>query len=247
MLKFNGLGERITWAMNNTNAKHSDEEREKYFEILRWAAERGMPLTMHWNSDSNVSELLDIFERVNKGIPIANLRWSVAHLNNASVASLRRMKSLGVGWTVQDEMYFAGDEFIKREGAEAARRVPPVETGEELGVSIGAGTDAHRVASYDPFTALQWFLDGKTVSGQLTRGPEQTPARVEALRLYTMGSAWFSHDEDKRGSLEVGKLADLAVLSKDYLTTPVDQVGTIVSLLTMVDGKIVFTGGPFTK
>jgi predicted amidohydrolase YtcJ len=109
----------------------------------------------------------------------------------------------------------------------------------------GAGTDAHRVASYNPFTALQWFLDGKTVSGTALRGPAETPSRNEALRLYTLGSAWFSKDEGKRGSLEAGKLADLAVLSKDYFTVPVDQVGEIESLLTMVGGRVAYSAGPF--
>ncbi len=246
MLRFNGIGERITWAMNNNN-KPTEAEREKYYEIVRWAAERGMSVTMHWPRNDSVPVLLDIFERVNKEAPIGNLRWSIAHLNDASPENLRRMKALGVGWTVQDAMYFQGEQFLKQEGAEAARRVPPVETAKEIGVAVGAGTDAHRVASYNPFTALQWFLDGKTVSGVALRGPEETPSRAEALRLYTMGSAWFSHDEDERGSLEPGKLADLAVLSKDYMTAPVEQVGGIESLLTMVGGKIVYATGPYAQ
>ena len=150
------------------------------------------------------------------------------------------MKALGVGWTVQDAMYFGGEQFVQQAGPEAARRVPPVDTGTKIGVAVGAGTDAHRVASYNPFTALQWFLDGKTVGGAAMRGPEETPSRADALRFYTLGSAWFSHDDDKRGSLEVGKLADLAVLSRDYMTVPVEQIGSIESLLTMVGGKIVY-------
>jgi predicted amidohydrolase YtcJ len=246
MLRFNGLGERITWETNNNNHP-TEEQKQRYYEIIKWAAERGMSLTMHWNNDASVSELLDLFERVNREVPIANLRWSIAHLNDASAASLRRMKALGVGWTVQDEMYFAGPQFVQQRGAEAAKRIPPVETAKEIGVPVGAGTDAHRVASYNPFTALQWFLDGKTVGGIALRGPEETPSRADALRFYTKGSAWFSHDEDKRGSLEAGKLADLAVLSKDYLTVPVDQVGGIESLLTMVGGKVVYASGPFQK
>ena len=152
-----------------------------------------------------------------------------------------------MGWTVQDAMYFEGEQFRQQNGAEAARRVPPVNTARRIGVNMGAGTDAHRVASYNPFTALQWFLDGKTVGGVAIRGPEETPTRADALRLYTMGSAWFSHDEKKRGSLEAGKFADLAVLSKDYMTVPVEQVGGIESLLTIVGGRIVYAAGPFAQ
>jgi predicted amidohydrolase YtcJ len=103
------------------------------------------------------------------------------------------------------------------------------------------------VASYNPFTALQWFLDGKTVGGVAIRGPEETPGRAEALRLYTLGSAWFSRDDLKRGSLEVGKLADLAVLSDDYMTIPVDRIGSLESVLTMVGGRVVYAADPFKR
>ena len=246
MLHFGGLGERITAAMNNNN-RPSEAEKAKYYEIVKWAADRGLSLTMHWNNDASVGQLLDIFERVNRETPIGALRWSIAHLNDASANSLRRMKALGIGWTVQDAMYFGGDGYVQQAGAEAARRVPPVETGKKLGVPIGGGTDAHRVASYNPFTSLQWFLDGKTVSGHAIRGPEETPDRMDALRFYTLGSAWFSFDEKKRGSLEPGKFADLAVLSKDYLTIPVSDVHGIESVLTMVGGKVVYAAAPYAK
>jgi hypothetical protein len=228
MLRFNGIGERITWAMNNNN-NPSEAERKKYYEIVRWAAERGMAVTMHWPRNDSVGVLLDIFERVNKEVPITNLRWSIAHLNDGSAESFRRMKSLGIGWTMQP-----------------AQRVPPVETAKEIGVATGAGTDAHRVASYNPFTALQSLLGGNTANGVPLPGPaEERPSRAEALRLYTLGSAWFAHDEDERGSLEPGKLADLAVLSTDYMNTPVEQIGATESLMTMVGGKIVYSAGPF--
>jgi hypothetical protein len=246
MLHFNGLGEQVTSAINNNNDP-SDEVKAQFYEIARWAAERGMTLTVHWGSDGSVEHLLGIFERVNEEFPIAPLRWSIAHLNDASVPSLERMKVLGVGWTMQDAMYFGGDGLVQRVGADAASRVPPVETARQMGVVVGAGTDAHRVASYNPFTALQWLLDGRSVGGTVTRGPEERPSRLDALRFYTAGSAWFSHDDDDRGSLEVGKLADLAVLSADYLTVPVDEIGGIESLLTMVGGRVVYGVGPFRQ
>lgn len=247
MLRFNGLGERITWAMNGVNGTPPVADKEKYYQIVRWAAERGMTITMHWNSDKNAGELLGIFERVNGEFPIAKLRWTIAHLNDASPQTLKRMKALGVGWTVQDAMYNSGGEVVREQGAAAARRMPPVVTGKNIGVVIGAGTDAHRVSTYNPFTVLQWFLDGKTASRTALRGIEETPSRADALRFYTAGSAWVSHDEDKRGSLEVGKLADLAVLSKDYMTVPVNEIGTIESLLTIVGGQVVYASGPYKQ
>jgi predicted amidohydrolase YtcJ len=228
MLKFNGIGERVTWGMNN-NDHPTPEDQEKYYQIVRWAAQKGMPVTMHWMNDASADTLLSIYERVNAEFPIGDLRWSVAHLTNASVQNLQRMKAMGVGWTIQ------------RPNAAS------VENAKELGVNMGAGTDAHRVASYNPFTTLRWMLvDSKNVGG-VQRGPEQTPTRQDALRAYTIGSAWFSFDENKRGSLEPGKLADLAVLSKDYMTVPADQIESIESLLTMVGGKIVYGAGPYAR
>jgi predicted amidohydrolase YtcJ len=234
-LRFNGIGERITAAMNN-NDRPTADQKEKYLQIARWAAARGMALTMHWPNNSSVGELLDIFAAVNKDIPITNLRWSIAHLGDASEATMQRMKSLGVGWTVQNATYF---------GAAPNTKMPALNTARQVGIHVGAGTDAHRVMSYNPFTALQWLLDGKTVAGASIAGMTETPTREEALRLYTIGSAWFSKDEAKRGSLEVGKQADLAVLTKDYLTIPVAEIGTLESLLTMVSGKPAYTASPF--
>jgi len=247
MLHFNGIGERITWAMNGISGQASQTDLDKYYEIVRWAAQRGMTLTMHWGSDKNVDQLLKIFERVNKELPISNLRWTIAHLNDGSAATFQRMKALGIGWTMQDEMYNSGDEVVKRQGAEVARRMPPVMTAKKIGVVVSAGTDAHRVSTYNPFTVLQWLQDGKTAGGNPLRGPDETPSRADALRLYTMGSAWVAHDEDKRGSLEVGKFADLAVLFKDYMTEPVQEIGSNSSLLTMVGGKIVYAAGPYIQ
>ncbi len=247
MLRFNGLGERITWAMNAINGQASDADHEKYYEIVRWAAQQGMTVTMHWGSDKNVDQLLTIWERVNREFPIANLRWTIAHLNDASPESLRRMKALGVGWTVQDQMYNSGDQVVKQGGAPDALRMPPVMTAKKIGVMIAGGTDAHRVSTYNPFTVLQWFLDGRTASGAAIRGPEETPTREDALRFYTMGSAWVANSEKTQGSLEAGKFADLAVLSKPYMTAPVSEIGDTVSLLTMVNGKIVYAAAPYAQ
>ena len=246
-LHFNGLGEKITWAMQGITGQATPDQLDKYYEILRWAAQRGLAVTMHWDSDKNVEQLLATWERVNKEFPLANLRWTIAHLNDASPATFQRMKALGVGWTMQDEMYNSGDEVVKRRGADVARRMPPAVTAKNIGIHISLGTDAHRVSTYNPFTVLQWALDGKTASGAPVRGPEEAPTREDALRYYTMGSAWVSFDEDRRGSLEAGKLADLAVLSQDYMTEPVEEIGQNASLLTMVGGRIVYAAGPFAR
>lgn len=228
MMKFNGIGERITWEMNN-NDHPTAEQLERFYRILLWAAQNRMTVTMHWPNDASADALLSVYERVNAELPIKDLRWSIAHLTGASPEHLRRMKAMNVGWTIQ-----------RPEAAAVAN-------GKELGVTMGAGTDAHRVASYNPFTTLRWLLVDSKQNGAAPRGPEQTPTREDALRDYTIGSAWFSFDENTRGSLEPGKLADLAVLSKDYMTVPLDQLESIESLLTMVGGKVVYAAGPYAQ
>ena len=243
MLHFNGIGERITGAMYNNNSPDA-AAKEKFLEIIRWAASQQLTVTIHWAEDKSVGQLLDLYEQVNRETPITGLRWSIAHLDNASPPTLARMKALGMGWTMQDAMYFAGDRVIDTTPADAGR-MPPMMSAVRMGVHVGAGTDAHRVASYNPFVALQWMLDGKTVSGRTTRGADETPSREMALRLYTVASAWFSFDEQRRGTLEAGKLADFAILDQDFFSVPLEQIGRTESVLTVVGGRTVYSAPGF--
>lgn len=244
MLKFNGIGERITLAMYNNNTP-TDDVKAKFLEAIRWAAGQRMALTVHWSDAASVGHLLDLFERVDREVTaIAPLRWSIAHLDNAQPETLARMAALGVGWTVQLAMYYGGDRELAIRG-DAARRMPPVVTAMRAGVHVGAGTDAHRVATYNPFVVLQWLLDGRTVTGTPQRVADEIPSRDEALRLYTLGSAWFSFDEMRRGSIEPGKLADFAVLDQDFFSVPVERIARTTSLLTVVGGSVVHAAAPF--
>lgn len=242
-LRFNGIGERVTWGMNN-KLEPTQAETEAYYRVGVWAAERGMTLTMHWPQDRSVHHLLDVFERVGRTVPFRHLRWSVAHLHDASIESLRRMKALGLGWLMQNRLYFATTRSLLGHG-DALPRTPPLKSAIGMGLRIGGGTDAHRVMDYNPFLSLRWMIDGLTVEGVETRGAAELPSREQALRIYTAGSAWFAHDEQRRGALTAGRLADLAVLNKDFLTVPVRQIGTIQSLLTMVGGRVVYAAGPY--
>ena len=242
MLRFNGIGERVTFSMYN-NDKATPADQEKLYQVARWAAQNGYTLTQHWQENASAATLLDVFERVNQEFPIAKLRWSIAHLNNGTEATFKRMKALGVGWAMQDAMYLDGDKALHRHGDKQLERMPPINTALKLGIQIGAGTDAHRVADYNPFIALRWMLDGKSASGRKLRGDDEIPSRMQALKMYTSGSAWLAHDEQKRGSLEIGKLADLAVLSDDYLNVPLEKMAQIYSQLTMVGGNIVYREG----
>ncbi len=244
-LRFNGLGECITWGMYN-NDTPSEADKEAFYRVARWAADQGLTLTVHWNNERSVQHLLEVFERVNREVPIAPLRWSIAHLHDASDASLQRMKALGVGWLMQDGLYFAAPSFIAERGEAQMQRSPPIGSALRLGLTIGGGTDANRVMIENPFVSLRWMLDGLTVDGIETRNVREIPTREEALRIYTEGSAWFAHDENRRGRLMPGMLADLAVLSDDYFTVPISDIAKIKSVLTMVGGQIVYASDRYS-
>jgi len=252
MLRFAGLGESITAAMFDGSTvglmfNPSEKDREDFYKVVRWAAGEGLTVHVHASTNNAASMILDIFERVNKEIPITGRRWQITHIEDATEDTLRRMKALEMGWSVQDRLLYAGGIFLKVLGPEAARKAPPIVTGLNMGLMVAGGTDSDQVAPYNPFISLRWLLDGKAIDGTPLRGPEESPNREQALRMYTHNAAWFSFDDDKRGSLEPGKLADLAVLSADYMTVPVDQVGELHSLLTLLGGRAVYAEGPFTE
>ena len=244
MLHFNGPGEILIWA-DWTDGDITPDGKARLAELLRWAASKGYTIQLHWNPNRTVHDLLDVVANVEKDYSVRDLRWSVLHLYNVSEDSLKRMKSLGLIWGVQDGLYFGGERLQKEVGAEAAQDMPRIATAMKLGLTVTGGTDAHRVSSYNPFVALQWYLDGTTIGGVQTRGETEAPSRRQALEMYTRNSAFMANDDDRRGTLEPGKLADLAVLSADYLAAPVKDVGKIRSLLTMVGGNVVYAAPPF--
>src|SRR6266436_5398101 len=246
MLHFNGPGEILIWA-DWTDGDITPDGKAKLAELLRWAASKSYTIQLHWNPNRTVHDLLEIVEDIARDYPVRDLRWTVLHLYDVSEDSLKRMKSLGLIWGVQDGLYFGGERLQKDVGIEAARRLPPIATAMRLGLTVAGGTDAHRVSSYNPFVALQWYLDGTTIGGVQTRGEAEAPSRRQALEMYTRNSAFMANDDDKRGTLEPGKFADLAVLSSDYLTAPVKEIGKIRSVLTMVGGNVVYADQPFAN
>jgi predicted amidohydrolase YtcJ len=244
MLHFNGPGEILIWA-DWTDGDITPDGKAKLYDLLRWAAGKGYTIQLHWNPERTVHDLLDVIEAVNDEYPVRNLRWAILHLYGASEDSLKRMKPLGLIWGVQDGLYFGGERLQREVGAEAALQLPRIAAAFKLGLTVAGGTDAHRVSSYNPFVALQWYLDGTTIGGVQTRGDAEAPSRRQALEMYTRNTAFAANEDDKRGTLEAGKFADLAVLSADYLTVPVKEIGKIKSVLTMVGGNMVYAAAPF--
>jgi predicted amidohydrolase YtcJ len=173
------------------------------------------------------------------------LHWFFDHAETISDRNIERVKALGGGIAVQHRMAYQGEYFLERYGKEQTKRTPPIKRMVELGVPVGAGTDATRVASYNPWVSLYWLVTGRTVGGTQMYDDSNRLDRLEALRLWTVGSSWFSTEEGKKGALAPGQLADLSVLSEDYFSTSEERIKVIESVLTIVGGKVVYAADEF--
>jgi hypothetical protein len=169
------------------------------------------------------------------------------HCETISARNIERVRALGGGIAIQHRMAFQGEYFVERYGAQAARATPPVKHMLASGVPVGAGTDATRVASYNPWTALYWLVSGRTVGGLPLYGEHGLLAREVALELWTSGSAWFSNEQGRKGKIQEGMLADLAVLSQDFFTVDEEAIKAIESVLTVVGGDLVYGAAEFTR
>lgn len=251
-LRLNGAGEMLVYsAADFEDFKVARPDMPSTMEadlesVVGLLARNKWAFRLHATYDETVSRALDVFERVNREVPLGDLRWFFDHCETVSDRNIDRIKALGGGIAVQHRMAFQGEYFIQRYGAEAARRTPPIKRMLEAGVAVGAGTDATRVASYNPWTSLSWMVTGRTVGGTALYPEANLLSREQALRLYTSGSAWFSREESAKGRIAVGQFADLAVLSEDYFAVPAEQIRGIESLLTVVGGKVVHAAGAFT-
>src|SRR5689334_5803179 len=215
--------------------------------VIRHLVENRWPFRIHTTYNETIERALNVYEAVNREVPFDGLHWFFDHCETISDRNIERVKKLGGGIAVQNRMAFQGEYFVERYGARQAERTPPIRRMLEMGIPVGAGTDATRVSSYNPFLSLYWLMTGKTIGGLGLYPDENRLDRAEALRLYTVGSSWFSTEDGKKGALVPGQLADLAVLSADYFSIPEEDIKGLESHLTIVGGKIVHAKGVFTK
>jgi predicted amidohydrolase YtcJ len=205
------------------------------------------PFRLHTTYNETIERALNVYEEVNREIPFDGLHWFFDHCETISDRNIERVKALGGGIAVQNRMAFQGEYFVERYGAKQAKRTPPIRRMLEMGVPVGAGTDATRVSSYNPFVSLHWLITGETIGGLSLYGEDNRFDRSEALKLYTMGSSWFSTEDGKKGALVPGQLADLAVLSADYFSIPVEEIKQLESVLTIVGGDVVYATSEFSN
>lgn len=253
LLRVNGAGENLAWsAADFENFLQPRPDLKPIMEseveaIVMKLAEAKWPWRIHATYDESIDRFLNIFERVHREHPITGLRWFIDHAETVTDRNLERIQNLGGGIAVQHRMAYQGEYFIRRYGAEQVKRLPPIRRMLKMGIPVGAGTDGTRVASYHPWTCLWWMVTGKTVGGTQLHDSEDCLTRAEALRLYTHGSAWFSSEDNRKGTLSVGSLADLAVLTDDYFTVETDAIRSLESVLTTVGGKVVYANGKYAK
>jgi predicted amidohydrolase YtcJ len=253
MLRMNGAGENLTWsAADFENFLEPRPTPEAAMEgqlepITRLLVENRWPFRIHATYDETIDRFLTVFEKVNREVPFDGLRFIIDHAETITPRNIERVKALGGGIAVQHRMAFQGEYFVERYGAQAAEATPPVKRMLEMDVPVGAGTDATRVASYNPWVALYWLTEGKTLGGLALTPARNRVDRETALRLWTRGSAWFSGEQDVKGTLAPGMYADVAVLSDDYFTVPGEAIKAITSVLTIVGGEIVHGDGDFRR
>jgi hypothetical protein len=214
-------------------------------EVVSLLAAKKWPFRIHATYDESISRMLNVFEEVNREIPFKGTKWFFDHCETISDRSLERVKTLGGGIAIQDRMAFQGEYFLDRYGKKAAQRTPPVRKMLEFGIPVGAGTDATRVASYNPWLSLYWLVAGKTIGGAELYPEANRLSREEALKLYTIGSSWFSGESGKKGAIAIGQLADVTALTEDYFSVPEEKIKEIESVLTIVGGKIVYSAKEF--
>lgn len=247
----NGAGEMLVFSAADFEdflqpRPNMPEEMERDLkQVVRHLASNRWPFRLHATYDQTISRALDVFEEVNREIPFNGLRWFFDHAETVSEKSLERIKKLDGSIAIQHRMAFQGEYFLDRYGKKAAEQSPPIRKMLDMGIRVGAGTDATRVASYNPWMSLYWLVSGKTIGGTSIYGEDNRMEREEALRLYTEGSAALSREDDVKGRLSPGMYADLAVLSRDFFRVAEEEIKNITSVLTVVGGQIVYGAEDF--
>ena len=213
--------------------------------VVSLLAKHHWPFRLHATYDETITRALNVYEEVNREIPLQGLHWFIDHAETISQRNMDRIAALGGGIAIQHRMAFQGEYFRDRYGAKALRRTPPIREMLSAGLPVGAGTDATRVASYNPFVSLYWLVTGRTLGGLAMYDDGNRLDRMEALRLWTVGSSWFSSDQGAKGAIVPGQLGDLAVLSADYFSIPEEEIKDLESVLTIVGGKVVYGAAEF--
>jgi predicted amidohydrolase YtcJ len=252
MLRHNGAGEMLVFSaadfedFREPRPELATGMETELADVVRLLVRQRWPFRIHATYDESITRILDVYERVNREIPFDGLHWILDHAETISERNIDRVRALDGGIAIQHRMAYQGEVFAQRYGNDAVKHTPPVRRMMAAGVPVGAGTDATRVASYNPWVSLYWLVSGRTLGGLRMYGDDNRLEREEALRLWTHGSAWFSGEQDRKGRLAVGQLADFALLSADFFDVEESRIQDITSVLTVVGGTIVHGDGEYS-
>jgi predicted amidohydrolase YtcJ len=246
-LRLNGAGENLTWAaadfenFTQPRPELAPGYETEFEKAVRLLMENGWGFRLHATYDETIRRDLAVFERLAAdGLFPAGNRWLFDHAETVSPASLDRIAALGGAMSVQNRLSFQGEAFLRRYGPQAAADAPPIRAMLERGLTVGAGTDATRVSTYNPWVALHWLVSGRTVGDLPLRPSANRVDRTTALEMFTRAGAVLTGEDEVKGVLRPGCYADLAVLSDDYFTVPEPDIAHIESLLTVTGGRIVY-------
>ncbi len=248
-----GAGEYTVWAAGDVTNFAKDPlpqppiMEERLTEVIKFIVSNGWPFRMHASFDFTAQRILGVLEKVHKEVPIDKLRWGLEHCEGMTARTLGRLQALGGSLGLQNRMSADGEAYVAKWGKEAAEDAPAIGRIKQMGVPFALGTDGNRASSHNPWVGVQWLVTGKTQGGLRHAADRNLMSREEALRAYSADGAWISNEEDKKGTLSVGKWADLAVLSDDYLSMPESRISQLSSVLTMVGGKVVYGEGKYAS
>ena len=249
-----GAGEYIVWALGDVSNFAKDSQpivpavlETQLTAVGKYLAGMNWPFRMHASFDNTAARALDVLEKVHREVPIDKLRWGFDHCETLSPQTLERIAKLGGSVNIQNRMSLDGEAFVQRYGAQVSADAPPIRRMMEMGLPLAAGTDGNRATSYNPWVGVHWLITGKTLGGAKLQGDRNLLDRSTALRMYSERGAWMSREEHLKGTLEVGKLADLVFLSDDYFAVPVDEIRNLESVMTMVGGRVAYGAGSYEK
>ncbi len=202
--------------------------------------QRRIPFREHITYDENITPFLDALEKLNETMPLDGLRWGLEHAETISPANIARVKALGGGIALDTKMALHGDSFVKTHGRDKALQTPRLRHMVDSGVPVAMTTDAFRAASFNPWVGISWMVTGQSISGAEILARDNRLTRDEALKMFTRNAAWFMNTESEMGMIAPGHLADFALLDRDYFTVPESQIKSISSVLTVMDGRVVY-------
>ena len=224
--------------------------RDRLLPLVRTTIASGLAFTAHSVGDGAVHQLLDVYDELDKaGLPVRGTRSSITHSNFMSAEAVAQAARLGVMLDVQPVwLHLDGHTLVKQFGVGRLRYFQPLHSLFAAGVNVGGGSDhmqkigsMRSVNPYNPFLGIATAVTRRARGMDEPLHPEEALTRAEALRLYTINNARLLHCEDRVGSLEPGKLADLAVLDTDLLDCPPDRIAATQVLRTYVGGRLVFS------